>query len=79
MPADILDQASELTDAINEMAIETVRARAKPEQEPNLDGTWPITECTTCGEDIEPGRLELGKVRCFHCQTQLEARGKYFR
>ena len=35
-----------------------------------------IADCVDCGESIEPGRVQLGKVRCFHCQSDREKRAK---
>ena len=70
--ADILDQASNVTLASTANQIAHLSYLAAPEQEQNEDGTWPVTECTSCGNDIEEGRLNLGKVRCLWCQETLE-------
>lgn len=78
MKADIIDVANETAQAQTDDAIDRYRRLAAPEQARNDDGTWPTTECTDCGEDIEPARLEFGRVRCFACQTALEARGKLY-
>lgn len=78
MFADPLDQASHLADMANEEAVAETRRRAAPEQVQNPDGSWPSPECCDCGEDIEPARLEMGKIRCFACQDALEKRNKQF-
>ena len=70
--ADILDQASNVTLASTANQIAHLSYLAAPEQIQNEDGTWPETECVDCGEEIEVGRLELAKVRCFRCQQSLE-------
>ena len=70
--ADILDQASNVTLASTANQIAHLSFLAAPEQVRNEDGTWPVTECTSCGNDIEVGRLNLGKVRCLRCQETLE-------
>ena len=70
--ADILDQASNVTLASTANQIAHLSYLAAPEQRQNEDGTWPVTECTSCGNDIEEGRLNLGKVRCLMCQETLE-------
>lgn len=82
--SDPLDQAADLTDRTNQAAIEEHRHRMKPEQVKVVvdvvDGVevmdWPIKECINedCGEPIEPQRLEMGKVRCFACQSLKEER-----
>ena len=73
---DVLDRASALTARLNEAYVEEARHRARPEQKQNLDGSWPQTECEDCANDIEPGRLALGKIRCLGCQEARESRLK---
>lgn len=70
--ADILDQASNVTLASTANQIAHYSYLAAPEQIQNEDGTWPVTECTSCGNDIEVGRVALGRVRCLRCQEILE-------
>jgi hypothetical protein len=72
--ADNLDRAADLTRARTDTQIAAVRSLAAPEQIQNSDGTWPETECVVCGVDLGK-RAELGKIRCVHCQGQIEARG----
>ena len=73
---DVLDRASALTARLNEAYVEEARHRARPEQKQNPDGSWPQTECEDCANDIEPGRLALGKIRCLGCQEARESRLK---
>lgn len=69
--SDPLDQATDLTIALVDAARDENARRLKPEQEQNADGTWPVTECRDCGEDLGQ-RAALGKVRCTDCQTETE-------
>ena len=73
---DVLDRASALTSRLVEAYVEEARHRARPEQKQNPDGSWPQTECEDCANDIEPGRLALGKIRCLGCQEARESRRK---
>lgn len=70
--ADILDQASNVTLASTANQIAHLSYLAAPEQERDAEGNWQVTECLDCGEEIEEGRLNLGKVRCLRCQETLE-------
>lgn len=72
---DVLDQANNLAQKLNDAHIAAARAKSKAEQVQNADGTWPVTECVDCGIDIPPARLALAKIRCVHCQGDLEKRG----
>lgn len=76
--ADEIDRAAYITEKANDEAVEATRRLAAPEQVRNEDGSWPRTECTDCGEDIEAVRLELGRIRCFSCQDALEKRNRQF-
>jgi RNA polymerase-binding transcription factor DksA len=77
--ADVLDQATELTQTLTNAYISNVQDAAKPEQQRMDDGRWPITECVgpgrgdECGEPIPEARLALGKIRCLACQQDREA------
>lgn len=72
--SDVLDQAAELTRRLHEAAITSASQCAAPEQRRRPDGSWPQTDCEDCGDAIEAGRLQLGRIRCFSCQEQLERR-----
>lgn len=82
---DPIDQASYLNGMHNQSALERHRLRNKPQQVKVLvskEGEdevwdWPIKECG-CGEEIEPARLEDGRIRCFACQTLYEEKEKGF-
>jgi RNA polymerase-binding transcription factor DksA len=71
--ADDIDRASDLTMQQTEDALNEVRRRAQPEQV-QVDGEWRQKECEDCGDEIPLARLNLGKIRCVHCQGALERR-----
>lgn len=70
--ADDLDHAAELTQKMNDSAVARIQKLSKPEQVRNADGSWPHPECEDCGEDIIMARLQMGRIRCVHCQALLE-------
>ena len=70
--ADPADNASDVEAAHNAAAEAAARGKSAPEQQKDANGEWETRACVDCGEEIEPGRLELGRVRCFHCQDVLE-------
>jgi RNA polymerase-binding transcription factor DksA len=76
--SDPIDRASYIADVANREAEEHYRRLAAPEQVKGADGKWETEECVDCGEDIEPQRLEMGKVRCIACQTIKEKREKNY-
>lgn len=70
--ADIIDKASDLEQHLTSAYVVSARAKARPEQVQNPDGSWPHPECIDCEATIPTGRLELGKVRCVDCQEDHE-------
>lgn len=76
---DPLDQASHLADMHNQRSLEAHRAKAAPEQVQRADGSWPFPECCDCGDEIEPERLQHGRIRCFSCQRLKENRERMYR
>jgi len=80
--ADPIDIASDGELRNTQEHIRRQRLLAAPEQVQQSDANgvlyWPITECNDCGEDIEPARLQMGKVRCVGCQTEKERRKKLY-
>lgn len=69
---DEVDQANELAERETANHLYLARKKARPEQVPRSDGSYLFTDCFDCGDPIEEGRLKLGKVRCFSCQTAVE-------
>lgn len=66
------DMATQVEDIFTSAALAAQRAKAAPQQVPNPDGTYPITECVDCDDEIVPDRLKLGRIRCVYCQEKLE-------
>lgn len=70
--ADPIDEAAELAASLADGAIAAARRATAPETHPGFDGET----CVDCGNDIPKERLAMGRVRCVHCQTAREHRGK---
>lgn len=70
--SDCLDSAVELTQIRMDDAIKESSRALRPQQIRNDDGTWPVTDCDECGNEIPEGRLLMGKIRCVYCQDRLE-------
>jgi RNA polymerase-binding transcription factor DksA len=68
-PADIGNERAELHLAA---ALKRALGKSAPESHPDFDGK----NCLDCEEPILVERLALGKIRCVHCQSVLERRGK---
>lgn len=75
---DEVDQANELAQMETDNHLYLARKRAKPEQEQRPDGSWPHPECVDCEGPIGEARLDMGRIRCIHCQTDLEALRKFW-
>lgn len=76
---EVVDLGNYFADLHNSKSVAAVRALSVPEQTQLEDGSWPTTECVDCGEDIEPVRLALARVRCIYCQTLKERKeGKQY-
>jgi RNA polymerase-binding transcription factor DksA len=69
---DEVDQANELAERETANHLYLARKKARPEQEPRADGTYPYPDCMDCSEPIEAARLNLGKRRCYLCQVDWE-------
>lgn len=53
-------------------ALELHKAKVAPEKHPDFDGQ----HCVDCEDEIPELRLNMGRVRCVHCQEFLEKKGK---
>ena len=76
--SDEIDRANYIADLANQEAVKHYSLLAAPEQKKGPNGEWETEECVDCGEDIEPQRLTLGKVRCFSCQSIKEKKEKNY-
>lgn len=70
--ADPLDEATALATSLTEGAIAAARMASAPETHPDFDGE----HCVECGAEMPAARLAMGRIRCIHCQTELEHKGK---
>ena len=64
---DIHDKASDVEASFREAAIREVQARLV-ESHPDFNGA----DCVDCSEEIPPLRLQMCRIRCVGCQTDLE-------
>ena len=72
---DPLDRAAQLEQISTESSINAVRKLCAPKQKQRADGTYPITECVECGEEIGHARLvATGSDLCIYCATEAEKR-----
>lgn len=55
-------------------ALKNHKAKVAPETHPDFDGN----HCIECGEKIPEKRLNLGRIRCYECQTALEKKNKQY-
>lgn len=73
---DVLDRASEVEMRTTSLAIDNTRRNAKPQQQPLADGTYEVTDCEECGNEIgiERLRVAIKNKYCIHCATKMERR-----
>lgn len=76
--ADPLDQAGLLTQQLNDAYVQNARAKNRPEQVVQGDGSWLFSDCVDCDADLEQRKL-IGKIRCVACQTALEKERRFQR
>lgn len=68
------DIASALERGFIAHALNRHKEKVAAESHPDFDGEC----CLDCGADIPKLRLEMGRIRCVDCQTELEKRNKMF-
>lgn len=66
------DIASALEMGFIAKALAEHKNKVAPESHPDFDGE----HCLDCDADIPVIRLNMGKIRCVDCQTELEMRNK---
>jgi RNA polymerase-binding transcription factor DksA len=69
---DEADIASALEMDFIAKALADHKSKVAPESHPDFDGK----HCIDCGVDIPLIRLNMGKIRCVDCQSELELRNK---
>lgn len=65
---DEVDQAGRVERNFIAASLKAQQEAMKPETHPDFDGE----SCIGCGEPIPLARLNMGKIRCVLCQTELE-------
>jgi RNA polymerase-binding transcription factor DksA len=71
--SDELDRAASVAQVFNDERVSEARLKVKPKQIKHEDGTWPQPDCVSCGEPIDPRRLEaVGAIRCTECESRAE-------
>lgn len=63
-----LEMAEALEQAQRDASIARAAKLSAPEQHDEFDGV----HCVECWEELPQARLAWGRIRCVHCQTQLE-------
>lgn len=73
---DVSDRATEAEMGALEVALSEARHRARPQQAPLADGTFAVTECEDCGDDIGLERIKVAILNlcCVHCAARRERR-----
>lgn len=73
---DPLDQASALEMEAANDALRAIRRASKSAQEARPDGTYAITDCDECGDEIGEQRLAVAikNTHCIHCASAMERR-----
>lgn len=66
------DMASAIEMGFIAKALNDHKNKVKPETHPNFDGV----HCVDCDAVIPKLRLDMGRVRCVDCQSELEFKAK---
>lgn len=69
---DEADIASALEMGFIAHALEAHKSKVAKETHPDFDGE----SCIDCGDEIPQLRLNMGRIRCVHCQEALERKNK---
>jgi RNA polymerase-binding transcription factor DksA len=79
-PTDENDRATLVEMATAEEAVRVAQRRTEQKQKPRADGTYAVTECEECGDEIGERRLQVAanNLHCLVCATQQERRSKWF-
>lgn len=74
--SDLNDKTLEFAERIVSSAVEerVTQARVRQCELPQFN-SWDGETCFDCGEDLPFRRIEMGRVRCVHCQTVAERKG----
>jgi RNA polymerase-binding transcription factor DksA len=74
----ISDQASQVEAGHLEAALDAARWAARQKQQPLADGSYAVTECEDCGEEIGEGRLHVASNNhiCINCANERDHKRK---
>lgn len=74
--SDLNDKTLEHAERIVSSAVEERVAQARVRQcdKPQF-ASWDGETCFDCGDDMMEERIEMGRVRCVHCQSVAERKG----
>lgn len=74
--SELNDKTLEMAERIVSAAVEERVAQARALQRDNPKfASWDGETCFDCGGDIPEERIEMGRVRCVHCQSVAERKG----
>lgn len=75
---DTSDIATEIETVARDQALQEARRRAAPQQSPRADGTYAVTDCEECGNEIGEARLRVAAMNkfCVDCASAMEKRQK---
>lgn len=71
------DKTLEMAERLVAAQVDSQIAKARTRQ-CDLDkfASWDGETCFDCGEDVPEERIEMGRVRCVHCQSVAEKKGR---
>lgn len=72
--ADPADEATRTEMQFTEERIRAASRRTEQKQKPRADGSYAITDCDECGNEIGEARLRVApnNLHCWHCASMLE-------
>lgn len=75
--SDLSEKALETAEQfqLDQVKERTEQARKRQCDEPRF-ASWNGVTCFDCGEDIPRIRINMGRVRCVHCQEIAERQGR---
>lgn len=74
------DRATRTEMEFTQDSIDATRNRARPQQSACADGTFAVTDCEDCGEQIGEARLKVAAMNllCVHCADFKEKVARRF-
>ena len=70
------DKTLEMAERLVAAQVDNQVAKARTRQSDLVQfASWDGETCFDCSEDIPEERIEMGRVRCVHCQSVAEKKG----